>query len=117
MRLMIVTDSHGKGMKTVIEGIRPDWIILEVVFGRKTSELLLHFQERHEDVVRFCPDVTILHSGHNDVVAHHRYNPEPTHTRQLLPQLVEFVHLIDSICPDTTVYLSCMFPPDFGGTF
>jgi hypothetical protein len=70
MCALVLSDSHGKGLKAVFEEIRPAWDVMGVAYGRKTQELLLHYEERKGQIEQFRPDVIVLHSGHNDVAAH-----------------------------------------------
>ena len=52
----------------------------------------------------------ILHSGHNDVSAHHRHNRNPVGLRELFVALVEFRRVLEENHQGAVVYISSLFP-------
>jgi hypothetical protein len=60
--------------------------------------------------VAFRPDYVILHSGHNDVVFHPKYNPKPQHIKHFFHVILEFLHLLEENHPTARVIYSSLLP-------
>jgi len=110
MKLLIVADSHGKKLQTIFKKLEPEWNVLVIALGRKTS-LLRHFYDgRLAELIAYDPDAIVLHSGHNDVAYHGRFNREPIGIVELLPELLDFRGYLQVNHPRAIIYLSSLFP-------
>jgi hypothetical protein len=116
MKVLVISDCHGKNLKSVMEKLKSGWIFMTMPLGRKTSEIRQYYLSRRASIDHFHPDMIILHSGHNDITAHPIHNQEPTFLKQFFPHLLDFVELIRGHYPYSTVYLSSIFPRTTGGS-
>ena len=115
MRVLVISDSHRKKLKTVMEKLKPGWFFMTIPLGGKTSEIRLNYLNHRMSIDHFHPDAIVLHAGHNDLMAHPVHNHRPTFIKQYFPHLLEFVELIRGHYPYSEFYLSGMFPRKSGG--
>jgi hypothetical protein len=117
MRVLIVADSHGKKLQAMFTSLEPAWTVLIVTLGRRTDLLCDFYNSRRTELIRFRPDAVIMHSGHNDIVAHARYNREPIGVRELFTKVMDFRMRLVSDHPSAEIYLSSMYPRTEGDNF
>jgi hypothetical protein len=117
MKLMIVADSHGRDLQSIIKRLEPDWNILVIWLGQKTSLLRQYYDGRLSEILAYNPDSIVLHSGHNDVAFHVRYNCEPIGIVELLPEVMDFKGYLQVNHPSATIYWSSLFPRTQAGNF
>ena len=110
MRLVLVTDSHGRGLAVELVAQRPDFIIVTVRVGRKLSAIRGLYRRRLRALQRFQPDIVVMHLGHNDLVAHTSYNPRPLFITAVMHQIMEFVSEIRVTLPRTRIIVSSVLP-------
>jgi lysophospholipase L1-like esterase len=101
MRLVLVTDSHGRGLAVELVAQR---------IGRKLSAIRGLYRRRLRVLQRFQPDVVVMHLGHNDLVAHTSYNPRPLFITAVMHQIMEFVTEITVTLPHTRIIVSSVLP-------
>jgi lysophospholipase L1-like esterase len=117
MRVLVIADSHGKKLQAIFERLEPAWTVLIVTLGRRTNLLSDLYDSRRMELIRFRPDAIILHSGHNDIVAHARHNREPIGVRELFPKVMSFRRKLVDNHPLATVFLSSLYPRTQGADF
>ena len=117
MRVLVVADSHGKKLHAIFERLEPAWTVLIVTLGRRTDLLSDLYDSRRMELIRYRPDAVILHSGHNDIVAHARHNRVPIGVRELLPKVMAFRAKLVVNHPMATVFLSSIYPRTQGAGF
>jgi lysophospholipase L1-like esterase len=110
MRVLVVSDSHGKKLKTILKELKPGWLFMIIPIGGKTSEIRQSYLRRQVSIAHFRPDLIVLHAGHNDLMAHPIHNQNPTFIKQYFPHLVAFASLIRGHFPAATFFLSGLFP-------
>jgi lysophospholipase L1-like esterase len=120
MRILLISDSHGHAMGSTIEGLDSECHVMTVSVGGKLGSIRAMYNARLGEVMRFMPDVIIVHSAHNDVMPHPRYDNKPIFMRFFIPQLERFrTHLLANH-PLSIIYFSSMLPrttgPDFNSS-
>ena len=85
MRILLLTDSHGQGMKEAILRIEPTWDLKVISHGAVSSTVWARYLERKAEVVQFQPEGAVVHLGHNDLQYHPVYNLEPQSKIVVLP--------------------------------
>jgi lysophospholipase L1-like esterase len=114
MRLLLVTDSHGRKMSTVLTVKRPDLIVYNIIVGRVNSTIQAKYDSRLRQVIRFRPDAVICHFGHNDLVHHPCHNAEPEHGKYFFPTVLQFVQRLEANHPMARIIYSSPFPRTVG---
>jgi lysophospholipase L1-like esterase len=114
MRLLIVSDSHGRAMDLAISSIDSRWRVMVVKFGRISSAVLGTYTVQLPLVTRFEPEAIILHIGHNDLVSHPRHNPRPQSLESFFPQVMHFAELLRVNHPRSRVVVSSLLPRTLG---
>jgi lysophospholipase L1-like esterase len=110
MRVLVISDSHGKKLKNILEELKPGWLFMTLPIGGKTSEIRQNYLNHQVSITHFRPDVIVLHAGHNDLMAHPVHNKSPTFIKQYFPHLLAFVALVRGHFPTSNFYLSGLFP-------
>jgi lysophospholipase L1-like esterase len=110
MRLLIVGDSHVRGMGDAVERLDKRVSTMTVQVGRRTSIVRSAYEYKLVSAQSFSPEVIVVHSGHNDIVAHKYYNPTPTHLLPFFDELQSFRQAIEGNHPTSRVYLSSLLP-------
>ena len=106
-----------RGMGGALELLDEDVSTMTVLVGRKTSIVRSAYKARLVSAQWFSPEVVVLHSGHNDIVAHGYYNPTPTHILPYFDELQSFRQTIEGDHPASRVYLSSLLPRTTGSGF
>jgi lysophospholipase L1-like esterase len=114
MKLLIVADSHGRGMATVIHGLNKEWIVMTVFVGGQTEAVRDRYLDRLTEIRQFDPSRIILHVGHNDLNFHPRYNQDPQFVKELFPVVLGFIHLLQANHPAARIHYSSIFPRTIG---
>ena len=114
MRLLLVADSHGHGMASVIHRLDSAWMVMTVRVSGQTQEVRDRYIERLPEVRQFNPEAVILHVGHNNLSYHSYYNPDPDHVKEFFPSILEFVALLQGNHPSAIVIYSSVFPRSTG---
>jgi lysophospholipase L1-like esterase len=114
MRLLLVTDSHGFGMASVIHGIDKEWVVMTVRVSSQIGEVRDRYLQRLAEVRQFGPQKILLHVGHNDLNYHPFHNLDPDHVKELFPHVLSFVTLLRINHPMSRVYFSSVFPRSTG---
>ena len=114
MRLLLVADSHGREMGSVIRGINKEWTVLTVRVSSQTAAVRERYLQRLSEIRQFEPEAIVLHVGHNDISHHAYYNPDPKHVKDFFPAILEFVGLLQGNHPSARVFYSSVFPRSTG---
>jgi lysophospholipase L1-like esterase len=117
MRILLVTDSHGRDMGTTIREVHSGWKIFTVRVGGVNTAVRASYLRRHRELRRFNPDRIILHVGHNDLQYHPYHNQSPEHGKYFFPSVLSFLALLMGNHPRATVFFSCPFPRTIGPGF
>jgi hypothetical protein len=110
MRLVIVSDSHGRGLEAIIHRDYKDWRVMTVWVGAQLEYVRSKYYDQMQEVYEFNPTHAILHVGHNDIMYHPQHNESPKHIKYYFPEVIEFLQLLQGYHPLTKVYFSTIFP-------
>jgi hypothetical protein len=114
MRLLIVSDSHGRGLDAIIHRNYKDWTVMTVWVGAQLSYVRSKYHDQMQEIYEFNPTCAVLHVGHNDIMYHPRHNETPQHIKYYFPEVVDFLHLLQGYHPLTRVFYSTIFPRSEG---
>jgi lysophospholipase L1-like esterase len=114
MRILIVTESHRRGLAEVFRAEKSGWKVLTVRVGRTLPIVRAAFMARLREIRRFRPDCVVLHVGHIDVVPHTKYNTENQHIKYFFPAVIAFLKLIKELLTGACVMYSSLFPRSLG---
>jgi lysophospholipase L1-like esterase len=114
MRLLLVADSHGRGMGSVVHRLDDSWMVMTVRVSGQTQDVKDRYLERLSEVRQFNPEAVILHVGHNNFSYHSYHNPDPDHVKEFFPSILEFVALLQGNHPRAKVVYSSVFPRSTG---
>ena len=117
MKILLVTDSHGRGLSSKMERMDRRLSVLNIRLGQRLSAIRGVYRRKLTSVQDYDPDVVILHMGHNDLVPHAKYNPNPLFMTSVIHQIREFVEEIISKLPRTTILVSSILPRVLGDHF
>ena len=117
MIILLVSDSHGHVMGSTIEGIDSECQVMTISVGGKLGSIRSMYNARLNEVLLFRPDVIIVHSGHNDVMPHPRYDSQPVFMKFFIPQLERFRTQLLTNHPLSVIYFSSMLPRTTGPDF
>jgi hypothetical protein len=110
MRLLIVSDSHGRGLEAIIQRDYKDWNVMTVWVGAQLEYVRSKYYDQMQEVYEFNPTYVILHVGHNDIMYHPHHNDSPQHIKYYFPEVIEFLQLLQGYHPLTKVFYSTIFP-------
>jgi lysophospholipase L1-like esterase len=114
MRLLIVSDSHGRELSKVFAKDYPDCIVKIMLVGSTTDQVRDNYVRRQREAISFMPDNIILHVGHNDVVYHPYHNTSPRHIKDYFPDVMSFLRLLRERHAGSKLYYSTMLPRGVG---
>jgi lysophospholipase L1-like esterase len=114
MQLLLVADSHGRGMASVIEGIDKDWEVMTVRVSGQTDDVRAQYVKSLPEIRHFNPETVILHVGHNNLSYHSHHNPDPEHVKEFFPSVLSFVSQLQANHPVARVIYSSVFPRSTG---
>ena len=110
MRILIVSDSHGRELSKAFEKDYPSCIVKIMLVGSTTDKVRENYVRRQREAISFMPDNIILHVGHNDVVYHPFHNTSPRHIKEYFPDVVSFLRLLRERHTESKIYYSTMLP-------
>jgi hypothetical protein len=113
MRLLIVTDSHGYGMQSAMEGIE----VYPVVLGRTSAEIRGKYRQESAAIRHFDPSIILFHMGHNDVLRHPVCNTHPLFITSVYHMQLELVQECLTDYPAAKMVVSSMLPRVAGPRF
>jgi hypothetical protein len=113
MRLLVLSDSHGKGMDQIIEKLDPTWEVV-LVRVRKSSAILYVYDIRMEEVKKFKLDRCLFHMGHNDISYHLVLNRAPQKIEEFMSLMLSFMKKVQEDLPDCLLVYSSLFPHTVG---
>ena len=114
MRLLIVADSHGRGMGSQVKKENKNWDAIVVRVGRVAPEVYKAYEDLVPDIRKFRPEACVLHVGHNDLTYHSRFNPNPMDMMSFLKYVLGFIDRIQSDLPPCRIHYSSIFPRTVG---
>jgi lysophospholipase L1-like esterase len=110
MRVLLITDSHGRGLSTKMEHYDTRLSVLNIRVVAKLSSVRGMYRRKLESIRDFLPDIMIFHLGHNDLVPHARHNPNPLFITAVVHQIQEFVIEVSTNLPDARIFVSSILP-------
>jgi hypothetical protein len=90
MKILLVTDSHGRDLLGLFRFERKGWNVLAVRVGSTLHAVRHAFMGRISEIQRFQPDCVVFHAGHNDVVFQQKHNRYPQHIKYFFPSVKDF---------------------------
>ena len=117
MRVILITDSHGKGMGQEMTKIDNDLEIMTISVGEKSSIVWSQVEAESDDIWKFWPEVFLIHLGHNDVVWNPKHNRQPLHPQEVFSLLLGKVQKLRDEYPGCRILVSNMFPRTVGPYF
>jgi lysophospholipase L1-like esterase len=110
MRVLLITDSHGRGLSTKMERLDTRLSVLNIRVGAKLTSIRGVYRRKLGSIRDYQPEVVILHFGHNDLVPHARHNPNPLFLTAVIHQIQEFVTEVAANLPDVRIIVSSILP-------
>jgi hypothetical protein len=117
MRVLVMGDSNCRGLGSDFRSLVPDITVKIVSVSRETSLVRAEYERQLVDLKLFMPEYIVIHSGHNDMSYHWRYNTSPTRLEDFYPSLEEFVFRVKEDHPAAQVFVSSLFPRSTGPGF
>ena len=108
MRILVISDSHGKGMVNILRSQGVEARFMSIIKGRPLLGIRKRYRASLQRIRRFSPDKIVM--GHNDMVRHHMYNPEPKFITCVVRMVIEFAVEILSSFPSSELYISSLLP-------
>jgi hypothetical protein len=115
--VLVLSDSHGRGLFPSFDYYVPDWEVWELSLGRPTQELRELYHETICELLEYAPDLVYLHSGHNDISYHPVHNRSPQQPLACLERILSFLDLLADKHPYSGIYFSTIFPRAVGPGF
>ena len=116
MRLLLLADSHGKGMLPLLHtqaGLLEPPLDLQqfhVIRGRSIEIIRGDYRNELANIMTFSPDRVLIHAGHNNMVRHDIYNRNPLFITAVVHILLEFVVEVRASFPNTEIFVSTLLP-------
>jgi hypothetical protein len=110
MKLLLISDSHGRGLDVYIRNEVPSMVVKTVMVGGKMSAIRGSYREQLQEIVVFDPEVIVMHMGHNDLVAHWYHNTQPQFITAVFHTLMELKDEIHFNFPTATIFISSLLP-------
>jgi lysophospholipase L1-like esterase len=110
MKVLIISDSHGRQMGDLIEEKKRGWEVRTLRVGRKLDVVLRLFRNKLRGIRGYRPDAVVMHLGHNDLVKHPIYNLDPDFITLTLDKLYRFANEVARSVPGSKVIVSSLFP-------
>jgi lysophospholipase L1-like esterase len=114
MRLLLLTDSHGRGMPEELLQHDDTLRIHHILIGGKLSEIRGEYRRCLSEILQFRPTTILIHCGHNDVNYDEGRNPYPKYHRVVVHQLREMVTECNVNHPRARVFVSSLLPRVYG---
>jgi hypothetical protein len=115
MRILIVGDSHVRGMGGALELLDKNVATMTILVGRRTSIVRSAYEDKLVSAQRFSPEVVVVHCGHNDIVMGITIQ-HPLIYCPILMSCSPFVRLMRGIIPRRGYFCPryCREPPVIG---
>jgi lysophospholipase L1-like esterase len=110
LRILIVGDSHCRGMDNAIKTGRTQIQTFSVIFPRGTRAISGRYLSTLSHIRLFDPEIIFLHCGHNDLVYHASLNSFPINSQETRRLTLEFVQLLQQNHPLSKVIISALLP-------
>jgi hypothetical protein len=114
MNILLISDSHGRGMGAAIKVLRPGYTVMTVKIGSVISTIRATYMRCLRSVQLYNPGKIILHLGHNDLQYHQYHNHYPEHGKYFFPKVESFIELLKENHPASDVFYSCPFSRTLG---
>jgi lysophospholipase L1-like esterase len=114
MKLLLLTDSHGRGIQEELLQCDENLKVHHVLLGGKLSEIRGEYRRCLQEILQFHPSKILIHCGHNDVNYDEERNPFPKYHRVVVHQLREMVQECNANHPEARVYVSSLLPRIYG---
>jgi hypothetical protein len=115
-RILLIGDSHIKEMQPLFKTLAPkntEITLFSIQIGRGITEITNKYRDNLLQAYYFDPNISILHAGHNNIAAHHWYNPIPDHPRIVANDTLLLATEIKTNFPSANVHISTVFPRTF----
>ena len=110
MKLLVVSDSHGRHIDEYIKREIPSMIVRTLMVPGKISEIRGQYREELMELVNFKPDIIVMHMGHNDLVAHRTHNTQPLFITAVFHLLMELKDEVHYNFPGASIFVSSILP-------
>jgi lysophospholipase L1-like esterase len=117
MRVLLLSDSHGRGVGRVLEGMDPGLSVMTIWKGRKIPAIRGLYREKLRSIRRLAPVVVFIHVGHNDLVPHSLHNLRSLFSTVVLHQVQEMVQEVSETIPGAYIIVSSLLPRVIGDGF
>ena len=114
MRILLLADSHGIRMDMKMMDRINGCVVKSVQVSQRTSLIRRKYVSKLDEIIRFRPDIILLHTGHNDIMRHPVHNQHPTHLKYYFEELQNFCSLLMANHPHALFLLSSAFPRTVG---
>ena len=114
LKLLIIGDSHCKSdILSHLKQIVPDILIFCISVGGQIDEITQRYSDRYDAIVDFDPTAIIIHLGHNDLTFHHTHNKDPSTSKIVTVDTLEFTMDVVRNIPSTPLAISSVLPRTF----
>jgi len=110
MRILLITDSHGKKMSEKLAALRDDVEIYPIVLPRRTIIVRGLYRDELQWIHEFDPEYVLSHMGHNDIVFHPEHNQHPLFITAAFHLQLEMAQEVSVNLPGAQIILSSMLP-------
>jgi lysophospholipase L1-like esterase len=112
-KIMILGDSHCRGMDEALKTCDPSIHTLAIIHARGTRAIAGRYQSAVSCATAFTPDYIFVHCGHNDLVFHSSLNPVPINSEDSRTHTIDLALLLQRNHPDAKIIISALFPRTF----
>jgi lysophospholipase L1-like esterase len=110
VNILLISDSHGKRMASILERKNDGWSVLTLRLGQKVSSIRGLYRRKLPTIRRFRPDGVIFLVGHNDLVMHPVHNLSPRFITAVFHTVLEFIVEIAANFPMVRILASSLLP-------
>jgi lysophospholipase L1-like esterase len=112
-KIMILGDSHCRGMDEALKICDPSIHTLAIIHPRGTRAITARYRSAVSCVYDFTPEYIFIHCGHNDLVFHSSLNPSPINSEDTRTHTIDLALLLQRNHPDAKIIISALFPRTF----
>ena len=113
IKVVIVGDSHCRGMDAALKASHPGIHTLSVIQPRGTLAIRESYRLAASSVTFFDPNFIFIHCGHNDLVFHPQHNLHPINSEETRARTLDLAEFIQSNHPNSKTIISALFPRTF----
>jgi lysophospholipase L1-like esterase len=113
MRLLLIGDSHCYDMTSALQTLNQNLSVFPLILGSQILPLTLKYRSKIPSIIRFDPEYTILHVGHNNMARHSYYNQLPLVSRDVSRLTMTLANELHVNHPRSKLLISSVFPRTF----